>query len=88
MERKFKVLMFGDQFVDESKLADGIYTKAVPTLHNEKANIEDRIAIGQKMVDTLGGHPLASGMFRQEWQDAHAANIRKCAFRTVTVIVD
>lgn len=84
MIRKFKVLMYAGEFVDEGKLGTGIYTKAVPTLHNEKSSIEERIKIGQKFVDMFKHTPMA----KQEWQDQYAANLQQCEYKTVTLIIE
>lgn len=43
MKKKFKVLKYGNIFVDYSKLSEGIYGIEIPTLYNIDATIEEFI---------------------------------------------
>lgn len=79
---KFRVLTYANQFVDETRLCDGIYFKAVPTLHNVKATIETRIEMAKTMAN------LMPTVWTPDYQKAYEANLRKCAFKTVTISID
>ena len=75
---KFKVLMYGNIYVDMNLLDTGIYETNRPTLYFENTTIETIIS-GIKEVE----------MFTEiKWSDTYFENLKKCKLVPITITFD
>jgi len=76
MESKvYKILMYGDNFVDASQLTHGIYTTMVPTLYSKDTTIESKIIAVKER----------SAVFNENQIENYTKNIIQCEFIWITL---
>ena len=73
--RVYKILMYGDNFVDASQLTHGIYTTMVPTLYSKDTTIGSKIDAVKEM----------SAVFNENQIENYTKNILQCKLVEVTL---
>ena len=74
-EIEYNVLTFENQFVDESKLFDGIYSTSVPRLRDKNETLESIISELEEMQN----------FWRLEKIDYYIENLKNCEIKKVKV---
>jgi len=72
MEKKYKVLCFGDVIVDPDRLGHGIYAATTPSLFHQSDTIE---RVHKRIEHVLAGFIVEKAL----------DNLKLCRFRTVTI---
>lgn len=74
--KTFKVLVFADQYVDETRLQNGIYTTLLPQLHHEDTTIDLMVKRAKMMVDMTGNTFI---------DDPYFENLKQCRLEDFTL---